>query len=493
MRRALVMLGLVATIGCGEIRNMFSSHADVAAEAGDRQLTAQQVGELMARTKGVQLTPQAAEFISNVWVDYTLFAQAVAAGTLPSDSADIARVMWSDIAELKATQWYDTLVARRASVGPELADSVYAADSVRIFQHMLFRVAQGAPSNERAAARQKAVQALARVRRGADFGQLASGLSDDPGSRRDNGYLPPTARGGFVTAFDSAGWQLSPGALSDVVETPFGYHVIYRPPVEMVRERLLTWQKEQVQGQLDSLYLDELGKVHELKVKSGAPAVMRQAIKDPLGMKGSKKQLTTFEGGGLTVADFLRWVQTPELSPAMGQIAAAEDEQLRLFAERLSTNILLLRQADSAGITLSPVEWQSITAYYRASVDTLRQALGLNSDVTDSSLSADQRAEVAALKVDDFFTRITQGQAILRRLPSSLSTVLRERAGDRIYPNGLTRAVELANEARTPPGSKTPTTVPGPAPTPTLEPAAGPPPVPGATGAPPATEPSAKP
>ena len=138
----------------------------------------------------------------------------------------------------------------------------------------------------------------------------------------------------------------------------------------------------------------------------------------------------------------------------------------------------LLRQADSAGITLDPVEWQSIEAFYRASVDTLRNALGLNSDVTDSTLSPAQRSEVAALKVDDFFTRISQGQAILRRLPSSLSTILRERSGYRVYPNGVARAVELAVEARTPPGSKTPSTVPPP----TMEPAEGPPPVPGAEG-----------
>ncbi len=478
MRRVLVMMCLAATVGCGDIRDMFSSHADVAAEAGDQQLSVERVGELMANTKGVQLTPQAAEFISNVWIDYTLFAQAVAAGTLPSDSAGVARVMWSDIAERRATHWYDTLVARRAVVDPAAADSVYTADSVRIFQHILFRVPQSAPADERAAARQKAERALARVRRGADFGQLASGLSDDPGSRRDNGFLPPTPRGGFVAAFDSAGWLLEPGTLSGVVETPFGYHIIYRPTAETVRERLLAWQKLEVQGRLDSLYLDELGKAHGLSVKSSAPALMRQAIKDPLGQKDSKKQLTTFEGGGLTVADFLQWVQTPELSPAMEQIGGADDQQLQLFADRLSTNMLLLRQADSAGITLDPVEWQSIEAFYRASVDTLRNALGLNSDVTDATLSPAQRSEVAALKVDDFFTRISQGQAILRRLPSSLSTILRERSGYRVYPNGVARAVELAVEARTPPGSKTPSTVPPPK----MEPAKGPPPVPGAEG-----------
>jgi hypothetical protein len=480
-------MGLLAITGCADVRDMFSTKTDVAAEAGGQELSVERVGELMAKTKGVQLTPEAAEFISNVWVDYSLFAQAVAAGTLPQDSAEIAAVMWSDIAELKATHWYDTLLSRRSEVRPEMADEVFAEDSVRVFQHILFRVAQDAPVNERSSARQKAAETLSRVRRGADFGTLASELSDDPGSRRDDGFLPPTARGGFVTAFDSAGWSLDPGDLSGIVETPFGYHIIYRPTLETVRDRLLTWHTSRVRGQLDSLYLDELGQIHGLEVKGGAPALMRQAIRDPLGEKGSRKALTSYEGGGLTVGEFLRWVQTPELAPAMGQIGAAEDEQLRLFAERLSTNLLLLRQADSAGIDVSPAEWERIRTFYHASIDTLRLALGLNSDVTDSTITPSQRQDVAALKVDEFFTQVSAGQVRLHRLPSSLSTVLREKEGYRFHPNGLARAVELAQAARTAPGATTPSAVPSP----TLEPAAGPPPLSGGLGG--GSEPAAEP
>ncbi|NNG15613.1 MAG: hypothetical protein HKM89_03960 [Gemmatimonadales bacterium] len=488
MRRVFLAMGLLATTGCADVRDMFSTKTDVAAEAGDQELSVERVGELMAKTKGVQLTPEAAEFISNVWVDYTLFAQAVAAGTLPQDSTEIAAVMWPDIAELKATHWYDTLLSRRSEVGPEMADEVFAEDSVRVFQHILFRVAQDAPANDRTTARQQAVETLSRVRRGADFGELASELSDDPGSGRDNGFLPPTARGGFVTAFDSAGWSLNPGDLSGVVETPFGYHIIYRPKLETVRDRLLTWHTSRVRGELDSLYLDDLGRIHGLEIKGSAPALMRQAIRDPLGEKGSRKSLTSYAGGGLTVGEFLRWVQTPELAPAMGQIADAEDEQLRLFAERLSTNLLLLRQADSAGIDLNPTEWERIRTFYHASIDTLRLALGLNSDVTDSTITSSQRQDVAALKVDEFFTRVSAGQVRLRRLPSSLSTILREQEGYRFHPNGMARAVELAQAARTAPGATSPSTVPLPAPVPALEPAAGPPPISGGAGSEPVTE-----
>ena len=37
----------------------------------------------------------------------------------------------------------------------------------------------------------------------ADFGQLASQLSEDPGSKADSGFLPPGPKGRFVASFDS--------------------------------------------------------------------------------------------------------------------------------------------------------------------------------------------------------------------------------------------------------------------------------------------------
>ena len=42
-------------------------------------------------------------------------------------------------------------------------------------------------------------------------------------------FCLPSPKGKFVAAFDSAGWTLAPGAVSGVVETPFGFHIIKRP------------------------------------------------------------------------------------------------------------------------------------------------------------------------------------------------------------------------------------------------------------------------
>ena len=78
-------------------------------------------------------------------------------------------------------------------------------------------------------ARARAESLLAEIKRGAEFEALAKRESADSGSRVNGGDLGWTRRGKMVPEFDRYlfGYlALSPGQLSPVVETAFGYHVI---------------------------------------------------------------------------------------------------------------------------------------------------------------------------------------------------------------------------------------------------------------------------
>jgi parvulin-like peptidyl-prolyl isomerase len=69
---------------------------------------------------------------------------------------------------------------------------------------------------------------LKRIReQNADMAQLAREHSDCP-SAPDGGELGRFTHGELVPEFESALFGLSPGELSGVVETPFGYHIIRR-------------------------------------------------------------------------------------------------------------------------------------------------------------------------------------------------------------------------------------------------------------------------
>src|SRR6478736_813668 len=77
-----------------------------------------------------------------------------------------------------------------------------------------------------AAAKAKAEALLKQVKSGADFAALAKKNSEDEGSAKNGGDLDYFGRGRMVKEFEDAAFALQPGQMSDVVKSPFGYHII---------------------------------------------------------------------------------------------------------------------------------------------------------------------------------------------------------------------------------------------------------------------------
>ena len=71
-----------------------------------------------------------------------------------------------------------------------------------------------------------AKQALSQLQSGSDFAQLASQISNDPGSKDKGGDLGWFPRGVMDKPFEDAAFALQPGQLSDVVEGANGFHII---------------------------------------------------------------------------------------------------------------------------------------------------------------------------------------------------------------------------------------------------------------------------
>lgn len=63
---------------------------------------------------------------------------------------------------------------------------------------------------------------------GANFAKLADENTEDPSGKGKGGMLGVFERGRMVPEFDKATFALAPGQTSGVVESAFGFHIIYR-------------------------------------------------------------------------------------------------------------------------------------------------------------------------------------------------------------------------------------------------------------------------
>ena len=93
-------------------------------------------------------------------------------------------------------------------------------------RHILFKVASSASAEQEAQVRTRAEAVLDALRNGADFATLAKQHSEDAATAEQGGDLGYFPRGQMVVPFEEAAFSLPVGQLSDLVRTPFGWHIL---------------------------------------------------------------------------------------------------------------------------------------------------------------------------------------------------------------------------------------------------------------------------
>ena len=93
-------------------------------------------------------------------------------------------------------------------------------------RHILFSIADNASDERKADTRSAAQEILERAREGEDFAALAEEYSQDTGTANNGGDLGFFGRGRMVKPFEEAAFDMEVGQVSDLVETPFGFHII---------------------------------------------------------------------------------------------------------------------------------------------------------------------------------------------------------------------------------------------------------------------------
>lgn len=105
-------------------------------------------------------------------------------------------------------------------------------------------------NKDEAAVKKQAEDLLAKVKAGADFGELATKFSEDEASSKKNGDLDFFGRNQMVPEFDKVAFTLEPGQTSDLVKSQYGFHIIRVTEKKAATTRSLDEVRAQIEDQL---------------------------------------------------------------------------------------------------------------------------------------------------------------------------------------------------------------------------------------------------
>jgi len=183
----------------------------------------------------------------------------------------------------------------------------YLREEEACASHILIKVKndQSAPEGHPEAEAEKIAQGLLdKLHAGADFAELARQYSEDKGSAAQGGDLGCFPRGRMVSEFENAAFSLDPGETSDLVKSPFGFHIIrlnklqpesYAPLEEVkesVRQSLLRERVTALMEQKASAVSAELAKGRSLAEAAG-PQGLSVEESPPIGRGETPQPLTS--------------------------------------------------------------------------------------------------------------------------------------------------------------------------------------------------------
>lgn len=438
MRR--VVVAAFATVVLTVCRGAPRSDDVIAARAGPGELTVARLAAMVASSPELPLRSDVVEALAMRWVEYSLLGLRAAAGDRLADRATVLAIAWPDVRAAVTDSFRTVRLAGRVRVTPQQVDSAFRAGDALFLKQVLKHATPATARSQRDSLRAVLAETRRRLLAGGSW-EEANAQNDDPRSRAANGSLGLVRRGQMVPAFERAAFALAPGQLSGVVETDFGFHLIYRAKLEEVREEFAAGLKDLLAPPLDSIYrADLLARMHVALVP-GVPAAARYTVAFPLRARGLDRVLATYDGGRFTVGDLARYLQ---FLPAAfhRQVQGAPDGQLVNLVRSFVARELEWREAGSVGITVPEERYRRIAAALTPPVDQILAATGLDPDSLAAAASSHRgRQEVAAQLVDRFLDAALRDPRLAMPLPVGLTDFLLEHGDWELFPQGIERVV----------------------------------------------------
>lgn len=451
------LVGLVAgcalLAACEGLKEALTAHVDVAARAGSQELSVTRLGDLLGNAKiNVPVNRETAGILADIWTGYQQMAYAAAHGDSLNDKKAIDQALAPMFNAQKVTMLMDSISKSfKVDSGSEAAYN-QAAGGLLAARHILIGYKNpGVPPTqaEKDSLRKKAESVLPQVN-SANFADMAKKYSTDPTAAQNKGYLGIFPKGAMVPTFYDATSKLRPGEISKLVETQFGFHIIQRLTYAEAQKDFSQQYAGISIGSADSAFRAQTEAAAKIQVKDNAPAAIKEAAKEPTKHRSDKSTLATFNGGDLTVADFLSWMESvPPAQGIMQRIPGAPDSSLKPFIKQVALQQVLLRRADSAHVTLKEADKANMYSSIGGLVGNLETALGIDAKtLADSAKSVPEKERLAAAHVDAYLDRMMAGQAQGITVPPPLKKILDAKYESSVNSAGVDRGFERAQKLR---------------------------------------------
>jgi peptidyl-prolyl cis-trans isomerase D len=200
----------------------------------------------------------------------------------------------------------------------------------------------------------------------------------------------------------------------------------------------------------ESLYVSKLNEAAKVQVRPNAAAVVKALAASPDAHSDDKTVIATSVMGDFTAARAARWITAfPDPQRIRQQIQQAPDSLLPEFVKAVVRNELLLRQADSAKVTLDTAEVNEIRRAFVGMVANTWSGLNISPNrLADSAKTTGERERLAAARVDDYLERLLTKDEQFIPIQPTLESALHQKYDYKVNSAGIDRAFERAQRLR---------------------------------------------
>ena len=426
------------------------------ARAHSFEFTADDAVQLVGPQTGLPNDPAVIQTVADIWIDYTLLAWAITEDSTLSQ-LDLTPLIQQQVDQEMILALRDSVIQPDTAVTEEELRDLFAAEAPGVqvrARHILLGVPQQATEAQRDSVRNQLAGIRTRIVRGEDFANLAQQFSQDRGSGQQGGDLGFFERGFMVRPFDEAVFALSIGELSEIVETPYGYHIIrvderVTPTFDETRVEYRARLQDMRLQAAESTYIAGVLDGAQSAIQPGAAEVVREVARSPranLSRRAANRRLVSYEGGSVTVEDLRDFMETRDASYRVGVIEATDQAIETGVLEALLQRQLLARAATDLGLTVSEAHRDSLTTVARTRFVEAARTLGLTGITAQDGQSRQEAVEGAVL---DLMQAVVSNQTNVLPL-GPIALTLRKQFRNEIFEAGIIATVTRLNEIRGP-------------------------------------------